>query len=59
MKNVEIKYSEDNKKMIITIDLTQDFGKSASGKTNIIATTEGNISVNGANTFLGVNCYRK
>lgn len=59
MKNVNITYSDDNKKMFIEVDLTKDFGKSTSGKTNIIATTEGNISVNGANTYLGLNCYKK
>jgi hypothetical protein len=50
----------ENNILTIKVDLTQDFGKSASGKTNIIATTEGNISVPGSNVIkIGLNVYKK
>ena len=58
MKNVEMKM-EDNI-MIIKVDLTKDFGPSASGKTIIIATTEGNISIpDKENIKIGLNIYKK
>jgi hypothetical protein len=44
----------------IKVDLTKDFGKSASGKSNIIATTEGNIPVPGNEPVkIGLNVYKK
>jgi hypothetical protein len=56
-KNCEMKV--ENNILTINIDLTKDFGKSASGKTNIIATTEGNISVPGNNPVkIGLNVYK-
>ena len=58
MKNVEMKM-EDNI-LIIKVDLTKDFGPSASGKTIIIATTEGNISIpDKENIKIGLNIYKK
>ena len=59
MKNVEIK--TEGSKMIITIDTSKEFGPSASGKTIIIASTEGNqaVSVNSKVVTLGLNVYRK
>ena len=58
MKNVEMKI-EDNI-LIIKVDLTKDFGPSASGKTIIIATTEGNISIpDKENIKIGLNIYKK
>lgn len=59
MKNVEI--ATQNSKLIITIDTAKEFGPSASGKTIIIASTEGNqpVSVNGKVVTLGLNVYRK
>ena len=57
-KNCEIKV--ENNILTIKVDLTKDFGKSASGKTNIIATTEGNISVPGNDLVkIGLNVYKK
>ena len=43
MKNVEMKVNGDI--LTITVDLSKEFGPSASGKTIIIASTEGNVSV--------------
>jgi hypothetical protein len=59
MKNVEAKVQGD--KLIITIDLTKNFGLSGSGKSIIIASTEGNISVpvpGHEDVKIGVNVYR-
>ena len=57
MKNVEMKV--DGKKLTITIDLTKEFGKSSSGKTTIVATTAGNVSIPGHEDIkIGVNCYK-
>jgi len=57
MKNVDIKV--EGKKAIITVDLTQDFGPSKSGKTRIIATTEGNVSIPGhPDIKIGLNVYK-
>ena len=58
MKNVEMKM-EDNI-LIIKVDLTKEFGPSASGKTIIIASTEGNISIpNKEDIKIGLNIYKK
>jgi hypothetical protein len=58
MKNVEMKV-EDNI-LTIKVDLTKEFGSSLSGKTIIIASTEGNIAVDGhEEAKIGLNVYRK
>jgi hypothetical protein len=57
MKNVEMKV--DGQKLIITVDLTKEFGKSSSGKITIVATTAGNVSVPGHDDIkIGLNCYK-
>ena len=58
MKNVEMKMEDSI--LIIKVDLTKEFGPSASGKTIIIATTEGNISIpDKENIKIGLNVYKK
>ena len=58
MKNVDM--SVDGNILVIKVDLTKDFGPSSSGKTIIIASTEGNQSVPGReNVKAGLNVYRK
>lgn len=58
MKNVELKVEGNILK--VEVDLSKEFGPSASGKTIIIATTEGNISIPGAEEKkIGLNVYRK
>jgi len=58
MKNVEMKM-EDNM-LTIKVDLTKEFGPSASGKTIIIASTEGNISIPDKDEIkIGLNIYKK
>lgn len=57
MKNMKCEIQGKN--LVITVDLTQKLGKSKSGKTDLVATSEGNISVAGApeGFKLGLNAY--
>lgn len=57
MKNVKL--SVNGNTLTITVDLTQEFGPSSSGKTIIIASTEGNFPLPGRNEVVGLNVYRK
>ncbi len=57
MKNVDIKVKGNI--VTITLDTTQDHGPSASGKTNCVATTSGNLPIPGTDVILGLNAYRK
>jgi hypothetical protein len=58
MKNVEMKLAGNI--LTIKVDLTKDFGPSSSGKTIIIASTEGNIAVEGhEEAKIGLNIYKK
>jgi hypothetical protein len=57
MQNVNITISED-RKMTIVVDLTKEFGRSKSGKTIIIASTQGNANVAADGVMLGLNCYK-
>jgi len=54
MKNVKLE--QKGKLLIITVDLTQDFGPSSSGKTTIVATTAGAVAV--GDVKVGLNVYR-
>lgn len=60
MKNVETKFDAESKVLTIKIDTTKSFGPSKSGKTEIVASTEGNVAVgdSGGDLRLGLNCYR-
>lgn len=56
-KNIETRVQGD--KLVITIDLTKNYGLSSSGKSLIIATSEGNVPVPGREDVkIGVNVYR-
>ena len=58
MKNVEM--TVDGNILSIKVDLSKDFGPSSSGKTIIIASTEGNQSVPGREVIkVGLNIYKK
>jgi hypothetical protein len=58
MKNVEMKLEGDI--LTIKVDVTKEFGLSASGKNIIIASTEGNISIPEKDDVkIGLNVYRK
>ena len=56
MKNVEMTVVGET--LTIKVDLSKDFGKSKSGKTIIVASTEGNVSVPERNEKIGLNIYR-
>jgi len=58
MKNVEM--SLEGNILTIKVDLSKEFGPSASGKTIIIASTEGNVPIPGREDVkVGVNVYHK
>ena len=58
MKNVEM--SVEGRILTVKVDLTKELGPSASGKTILIATTEGNMSLPGIdNMKIGLNVYKK
>ena len=57
MKNVEL--NVDGTILTIKVDLSKDFGPSSSGKTTIIASTEGNVAVPNRDEKVGLNVYKK
>ena len=57
MKNVEMTVAGNI--LTIKVDLTKEFGPSASGKTIIVASTEGNITIPEREEKVGLNVYRK
>ncbi len=57
MQNIELEVQGNT--LMIMIDLSQELGVSASGKSMIIATTGGNVTVPGTDEIkLGLNVYR-
>jgi len=57
MKNVEL--TVEGTMLTIKVDLSKDFGPSSSGKTMIIASTEGNVSIPDREEKIGLNIYKK
>lgn len=57
MKNVVM--AVEGNTLAIEIDLSKDFGPSKSGKTIIVASTEGNKTVPGRTEKIGLNVYRQ
>jgi len=60
VKNVEMKV--EGTILTIKVDLSKTFGPSKSGKTTVIASTEGNLPVDAAvpgHVYLGLNVYKK
>jgi len=58
MVNVAAKIKEG--KLILTVDLAKRFGKSASGKSNVIASTHGNVVIDeSSGATFGLNVYTK
>lgn len=57
MKNVDMNI--EGNILTIKVDLTKDFGISSSGKSVIIASTEGNFPLPGREEKVGLNIYRK
>ena len=56
LKNIEM--NVEGETLIIKVDLSKDFGPSRSGKTIIVASTEGNVSVPERDEKIGLNVYR-
>lgn len=55
-----LEYSLTDKGILtLTIDLNEEQGESASGKSIIVATTGGNQQVPGSTVTVGFNAYRK
>ena len=54
-----VAYEVKDGKLTIEVDLTKEFGRSASGKTIRIASTEGNARVGDTPAIMGLNVYRK
>lgn len=57
MKNIEM--SVDGNILTMKVDLSKEFGLSASGKNTIIASTDGNIGILDRAEKVGVNIYKK
>ena len=58
MKNIEM--TTGGNILTIKVDLSQRHGKSSSGKSTIIASTEGNMAVPGHEDIkIGLNIYTK
>lgn len=58
MENVIIKVTGN--KMTIEVDLSKSLGASASGKSQVIASTKGNKEVEGRpGIYIGLNVYTK
>jgi len=56
MKNVKIDIDKETNIMTLSVDLNADTEPSASGKTEIVATTSGNQNIEG--NFVGLNIFR-
>lgn len=57
MKNVDM--TIEGNILTLKVDLSKDFGQSSSGKSIIIASTEGNYAIPGREEKVGLNVYRK
>jgi hypothetical protein len=58
MKNIDMQIKDG--KLVIVVDLHKQFGPSSSGKSIIIASSEGNVSVPGHEEVkVGLNIYKK
>jgi len=59
MKNVKLEVKENL--LILKVDLSKEFGPSSSGKTIIVASTEGNVRLSDKheNVFVGLNVFKK
>jgi hypothetical protein len=58
MKNIEMTLVGNI--LTLKVDISKDFGPSSSGKTIIVASTEGNQQiVEGSNIRIGLNIFKK
>ena len=56
MKNCEM--TVEGNILTIKVDMSKDFGPSSSGKTVIIASSEGNQTIPGTEAKIGLNIYK-
>lgn len=57
MENIDLKVVKN--KLTITVDLSKKQGLSKSGKSQVIATTSGNVTIPGTDDVkLGLNIYK-
>lgn len=56
MKNVNMVVKGN--KLVIELDMSQEFGLSTSGKSIIVSSSEGNQSIPGTDLKIGLNVYR-
>jgi hypothetical protein len=58
LKNIDLKLTGTI--LTITVDISKEFGLSSSGKSLIIASTEGNVALEGKEEVkIGINIYKK
>jgi hypothetical protein len=58
MKNVDMRL--DGNILTVRVDISKEYGQSSSGKSVIIASTEGNVSIPDREAVkIGLNVYRK
>jgi hypothetical protein len=57
MKNVDMQV--ENNILTIKVDLSKNYGPSNSGKSFVIASTEGNQTVGSTDCKIGLNIYKK
>jgi hypothetical protein len=53
-----VKSVRDGDKLYIELDLSESLGASKSGKSELVASTQGNRTIPGTDVKLGINCYR-
>ena len=56
MKNIELERTGNI--LTIVVNLDEDFGPSSSGKSVIVASTEGNAAIEGREERVGINVFR-
>lgn len=49
----------EGSKLTLTIDLAKELGDSKSGKTVLVASTNGNQPVAGSDVIIGLNAYKR
>lgn len=57
MKNIQM--AVEGNILTIRVDLSKEFGPSSSGKTVIVASTEGSVTVPDRQEKVGLNVYKK
>ena len=56
MKNINYKIEKDT--LFIQVDLSKTIGVSKSGKTILVASSQGNVPLGRDDISLGINCYK-